>query len=262
MLDAICGRANECACESFEAQVSSEMSCRSQHGATFDELYAVIDAGRGYSYDGVCATRWIEMLESMECSRFDELESLAALWEEVGCKIYTLDSVGEYCSPSRLGDSCSSNKHCMDTLDIDVFVSACVPIDRRRKGESCDPEIVSALDGCAPGLYCESGECAPWPEAGEACSWRLPCGEDWVCDAATDTCVEGAPPGEACGEGLTSCAQDHYCDIEGTCHALPSEGEICHLDEQGPACASGFDCGADLSCWPDRPSYCIQLVPE
>jgi hypothetical protein len=256
MLDAICGRASECACDSFAAQHSSETQCRANQTERFDR---VITASQecGYSYDAQCAGRWVEALNDLGCGQYDELDGPDGLRELVGCKIYTITPSEDYgCNPypNLLGDACPSDEFYQFASGGDQPQSTCLPFSRGSAGDACMGG--SQIDPCKPGLTCIDSTCVAKPGEGEACDhWTL-CAEGLVCDQHSQLCLHGLPEGASCGATSPSCALDHFCHEDGSCRALPQLGENCHIDEFGPRCAEGFECAADLSCWNNRPTIC------
>lgn len=188
------------------------------------------------------------------------------------------------------GSSCSDDEECMSGLLCQQ--GTCT--DPAASGEPCG---TSDHPGCALPNTCvgadaeagEPGTCQPLEELlteaeGESCNLEggpycmdgLSCAVTGVSGGqAQFECVASSESGGSCRVGFPDpCPNGEYCDaepmnleFEGTCTALPTDGESCRQGELAARCAPdhtcvdgtcarvgelGAECGDDAECYSDR----------
>ncbi|HOU91080.1 MAG TPA: hypothetical protein PLU22_08550 [Polyangiaceae bacterium] len=240
---------------------------------------AAVDEGR-LAYSPALAATCVETTEQRACTFPIELfvsshlfcdgifSGAAAEGESCGllaeCRSGLFCALGESC-PGRcepkatLGEPCESDAHCVAGL-------FCHPVDRLcvepvAIGGSC-----TTWDRCVGGAFCDddSGTCtgatasfsapagAPCSEAsGVLCALGLRCVADPDAgrSGSAHCTSELFTPEAACRYGYPDACPDGYrCDIpedalEGSCRALPGEGEPC-MSTWPRACAAGLLCDA------------------
>ncbi len=144
---------------------------------------------------------------------------------------------GEPCEGST-GIECDLGLLCVgadEETDTPGSCKAITEVFVNKEGDSCD---LSTTALCEAGLSCvvnvEEGNprqiCAPRVASGEACSIGAP---------------SQCPDGEYCAPLETRSSRPVF---EGTCRALPGEGESCPVTTDGPACQPGLICDTDDRC--------------
>jgi hypothetical protein len=148
-----------------------------------------------------------------------------------------------HCSGVGLGAACDAATGCGPGLWCDT--GHCAP--RKGGGEACDQtQTLGASGNCAEDLSCTSGFCSYVSAAGESCA-ALACDPalPLYCDGATSTCQAIPTAGQECGpSGL--CAASLYCDSSGTaptCLPNPTAPQ-----PDGQTCAAPFFCGPSSYC--------------
>lgn len=188
------------------------------------------------------------------CFSVDECER-GLVCNLVGCpgRCQRLPGAGEPCLPEFLAEEQESIlsfassgtvevEQCDASSTCDEKTSTCVA--RRVQGDPC-------LDsgGCVKSLYCRSGRCVSFKEAGGSCVNRVD-----RC-ALGLTCREGAckPPakeGEPCSGSPSACTAGLICRAGG-CRLPGVEGEPCarlNEDLDFAQCQTGLTCSAEGKC--------------
>lgn len=133
------------------------------------------------------------------------------------------------------------------STDGDHYPPAC---ERTLTGRLTESQICTDGDHCRPGLECYDDSCTDMPANGEPCLGGYDCAEDHFCDAE-GTCRAYLTNGAPCTDADV-CDDDLYCsELHGTCRPYPGRGGDC-ADSHG-TCAEEHYCDPDLVCQAQQP---------
>lgn len=238
---AACAGAFACGCKNpFTDDYADEGACVS--GVEQRLVDRAFD-DEGLSFNGDCADRVAGALSEYACESEDEAAvngPLFAASEQLReCRLfYGLAGVGEACErlDGGLGDSCGLDSFC----DAGVCVAA---------GEGGFEDSCESDGDCQQAFRClVSAEdielrCRAQPLAGDACSMSGDCGPGAYCNIA-GSCAALPGTGQACTTVVSqdgrSCAPGNAC-ANGVCLAGAAVGDPC-----GVTCASGLTCEGGL----------------
>jgi Dickkopf N-terminal cysteine-rich region len=138
------------------------------------------------------------------------------------------------------GAQCFQSYECAGADSYCAANRTCTPLPG--DGMTC------GVQGCATGLFCDSGTCRPRRAAGEACDSTIDCVVGLFCDFTADpdpVCAARHAVGEAC-TGDTTCLTGDC--IPGVCNA---SGQTCfedsdctgRCDDDGSFCTVDSQCG-------------------
>jgi hypothetical protein len=146
--------------------------------------------------------------------------------------------------PAAIGQACKQGK---PPCNLDGL---CVGVDDAKKTPGMCTTYTAALSA-AQGASCDIAKT-------QLCLPALACAVATIdATGATYSCVPRVTSGAACKLAIPSmCPTGEYCDgidttkgkIDGTCKALPTQGQDCAPNLAGANCAEGLVCGADLTC--------------
>jgi hypothetical protein len=268
--DRLCPVVAGCACGPL-TENADEAACRANVEQFFGELQAFA-APRGLVYQPQCVGAFADTLADLGCAV--NPESTLDLCRGRSCALFRgAAGAGEPCEAAPFGaETCGDGLRC-DPSGV-CAVDACLPwLPVGTAGDPCFDGTYGRR--CADGLICDvrgSNCCRPPFEPGERCGTALLCVAGQTCfdetpeDTSDAVCVPLRQAGESCwingcAEGLTcvtpagaplgacepprsegspcgtpfDCASQHC--AEGTCRAVPGEGEPCTV-----ACAEGLLC--------------------
>jgi hypothetical protein len=235
----------QCSCDDSEG----ELACVEDRRATTNEQQlAAQDAG--LLYDDQCAGDLLALSESSGCAPQFQLDC------DTFCSVYHGEQgVGDPCTipvaDQPTWSDCAQGLWCIVGTCADPCGSNQVGLGL---GEMCRDEEGQSLGACdsQQGLWCDfqSRTCMALPGVGEPCFGGEVCGPGAVCDWSGNeaVCVPVPKLGEAC---TYVCDAGLYCNGidggEGTCAALPGEGQTC---AGGSLCAADHVCNTDNLCEP------------
>lgn len=247
--NAVCAKLYECGAEidSVRAQLEMDFAFSDVFGCQEKLSYRLFEASRRammgaeagrLTYSDTQAAACVDALATSSC------QDLAGALQD-----YRFDRVLQTAACSGvLTPGQALTQECLtpdDCAGQDVFCDGAAYTSTDQTLGECtslgtNGSFCSGAFACAEGLYCDmqSGECAPIPGAGEACS-RV-CEEGYFCD---QTCL---PLGDAGAECFLDedCKPGLACDYSNdTCAPLPGEGGDC----SDLYCAQGLTCQRDAN---------------
>lgn len=205
-------------------------------------------------YDPLLAGECVAALGSAECTRdagllFPEVEACEGMLQGTrlageACIETEECENGLECSGSIPGPTCLAGTCGQKRVDRSCNEGECRQGSFCNSGLECVEDYLleqscqSRLD-CPLGTVCIEGECAPWPDTGEACDGnclRLSdfCGPD-------QTCIRCSQTGDSCTQLYSECTPDSKC-IDGVCEPLGEPGDACFLYAGFPNCLLGLRC--------------------
>jgi hypothetical protein len=133
-------------------------------------------------------------------------------------------------------------------------LSSCVTIPRcatpASAGGACTVD-----EGCAPGNWCDAGQCAALPGDGQPCANGAKCAAGLACATDFGDCAPLPGDGAPCAfgpMGPNQCASGLGCLVD-TCGPMPGAGEACTIDNR---------CAAPLACdFTPQGSVCVTKKP-
>lgn len=252
LADVVCHWLFECGCQTRHAD---ETACRAYFGRALELEHASAEQA-GLTYDGACAQRFVERLESQACLGWHGVVTEDSCRD--GCQVFHGGGpVGAACGwPSAYHD-CEQGLFCARDRNAgaDICVDPCLG-----EGETCGGVELDPAPDCdsEAGLRCRGfdetgiGTCQPMPGEGDPCP-EGSCAEGLHCpwsDGEDAVCQREPGFGDPCPEGI--CIRGMYCADH---------------DAQDPVCAAlkpdGAACDDSLECLSNEciEGSCVTLEP-
>lgn len=213
------------------------------HGAPLEECFEAMESARFCETLNSSPAHWIGVCRGVLAGTLGSGEACGFDWEcepSLRCRIAT-GTCGGTCAPRLpLGEWCADDAECGDGLVCSTTCREATPPSTVEptfvgEGEEC-PLSSSSSIRCAEGLICA------YDLATDTSRCRVP-----VTLAAGDPCTQSNP--DMCGRELF-CEIEGFLSREGTCRALPQEGEECLPFTSLARCAPGLGCALSGRCVP------------